>query len=126
LCSEFLEHVREITDRLKILVSGVQLSLCPLVASFSDLTTCTPVRLRTERPDDSKNAARLLDWSAGRYPDDPSESGLKASQTLYPEGVVAARPHHGLIAGSGLRRGRADIRPVESDRWSMSRPMHLR
>lgn|GEM_PF-6951815 len=95
-------------------MSGVQLSLCPLVASFSDLTTCTPVRLRTERPDDSKNAGRLLDCSVGRYPDYPSESGLQASQTLCPEGVVALRPRRGMIAGSGLRRGRADIRPVAS------------
>src|SRR5208337_4968820 len=105
LCSEFLEHVREITDRLKILVSGVQLSLCPLVASFSDLMTCTPVRLRTERPDDSKNAGRLLDWSVGRCPDYPSESGLQASQTLRPNGVVAPCPPSWPDRGLGSSPG---------------------
>ena len=105
-------------------MSGVQLSLCPLVASFSDLTTCTPVRLRTEHSDGSENAGRLLDWWRWALSGRSLRVRLTGITSLpWPNGVVAPCPRHGLIAGSGLRRGRADIPPVTSSAMPDSRKL---
>ena len=52
---------------------------------------------------------------AVRYPDDPSEPGLQASQTLWPKGFATPPPCRGLIAVSAPRQGR----PI-SDVWHHS------